>query len=344
MNVHFEEKYFCAANTGEGFLSYYGELISSADRVFIIKGGPGTGKSRFLREVAKSAEKHGKSVVYYYCSSDPLSLDAVLIDKKTLLLDGTAPHSVETAVPGARDSIIDLGAFWDSASLIGERKRIKYLADRKATCFKRAYMYLSAAKQASFALGTLTEPAVLYTKLKAAAKRVLKGVSDGEEYIENTVVQNSYGMRGNIRFDTLGRNAGMKYAVAEHLDTACLFLSEIIEVAKEKHLTVSVSRDPLIPERVDAVYIESADLLFYVGSEGDKIINMKRFLDEAELRAARQELKYAVNLKKSCIECALTSLSKASEYHFSLEKIYGEAMDFSAKEEFTDNFISEMFD
>jgi len=157
-------------------------------------------------------------------------------------------------------------------------------------------------------------------------------------------VQNSYGMRGNIRFDTLGRNAGMKYAVAEHLDTACLFLSEIIEVAKEKHLTVSVSRDPLIPERVDAVYIESADLLFYVGSEGDKIINMKRFLDEAELRAARQELKYAVNLKKSCIECALTSLSKASEYHFSLEKIYGEAMDFSAKEEFTDNFISEMFD
>ena len=71
---------------------------------------------------------------------------------------------------------------------------------------------------------------------------------------------------------------------------------------------------------------------------------MKRFLDDAELKNARQELKYAVNLKKSCIDGALSALSKASEYHFALEKIYGEAMDFLAKEEFTDNFISEMFD
>ena len=90
MNVDFEEKYFCAANTGEGFLSYYGELISAAERVFIIKGGPGTGKSRFLREVAKRAESKGERVVYYYCSSDPSSLDAVFIGGKTLLLDGTA--------------------------------------------------------------------------------------------------------------------------------------------------------------------------------------------------------------------------------------------------------------
>jgi len=344
MNANFEEKYFCAANTGDGFLSYYGELISSSERVFIIKGGPGTGKSRFLREVANRAENNGESVTYYYCSSDPSSLDAIFIGKKTLLLDGTAPHAVETAIPGARDDIIDLGAFWDSAVLIGERKRIKYLAGRKSSCFKRAYMYLAAAKQASLALGTLTEPAVLQSKLKAAAKRALKGVYDGEEYAEHTVVQNSYGMRGNVRFDTLGRSAGMKYAVTDHLDTAHLFLGAILDVAKEKRLTVTVSRDPLIPERADAVYIESADLLFTVGSEGDKTVNMKRFLDETELRAARQELKYAVNLKKSCIECALTSLSKASEYHFALEKIYGEAMDFSAKEEFTDNFISEMFD
>ncbi len=344
MNANFEEKYFCAANTGEGFLSYYGELISDAERVFIIKGGPGTGKSRFLREVAESAEKHGEPVIYYYCSSDPASLDAVLIGGKTLLLDGTSPHAVETAVPGARDDIIDLGMFWDSAYLIADKSRITYLSGKKSSCFRRAYLYLAAARKAALAVADLTSTAVLHSKLKAAAKRALRGISDGDGYEERTVVQNSYGMKGNLRFDTLSRRSGMKYYISDHLDTAYLFLDALLSAAREKGLSVTVSRDPLMPERADAVFVDSAEILFEIGGEGDKAINMKRFLDETELSSVRRELKYGLNLKKNCIDGAIAALERASEYHFALEKIYGEAMDFNAKEEFTDNFIEEMFD
>ena len=145
MSGVFEEKYFCAVNSGAGFVSYYNELIKKAERVFIIKGGPGTGKSSFMRKIAESAKRVEKRVVSFYCSSDPESLDAVIIGGKTLILDGTSPHAVETVIPGARDDIIDLGAFWDSASLVVNKKRIKYLSERKKRCFKRAYLYLSAA-------------------------------------------------------------------------------------------------------------------------------------------------------------------------------------------------------
>ena len=46
-------KMFPGGNTSQGFYSYYRYILpEDAKRIFIIKGGPGTGKSVFMREVA----------------------------------------------------------------------------------------------------------------------------------------------------------------------------------------------------------------------------------------------------------------------------------------------------
>ena len=42
-----EEKYFAAVNSYRGFESYYQDMFGAAERSYIIKGGPGTGKSYF---------------------------------------------------------------------------------------------------------------------------------------------------------------------------------------------------------------------------------------------------------------------------------------------------------
>ena len=47
-----EKKYFASANTEKGFVSYFDEIYGVLDRVYIIKGGPGTGKSHFIRNIA----------------------------------------------------------------------------------------------------------------------------------------------------------------------------------------------------------------------------------------------------------------------------------------------------
>ena len=51
--------FFASMNSGDGFISYFKEIFSSLDRLYIIKGGPGTGKSRFMREAAQQAEETG---------------------------------------------------------------------------------------------------------------------------------------------------------------------------------------------------------------------------------------------------------------------------------------------
>ena len=72
-----EERYFAASNSGSGFVSYFGEIFNPAcfEHVYIIKGGPGTGKSYFMRMIADEAEKKGKKVILNPAPAQPLSAE-----------------------------------------------------------------------------------------------------------------------------------------------------------------------------------------------------------------------------------------------------------------------------
>ena len=71
-------KYFLAANSCRGFVSEFESNCDQNFSTYIIKGGPGTGKSSFMKRVA---EKSNETAILCPCSSDPESLDAVIFEK-----------------------------------------------------------------------------------------------------------------------------------------------------------------------------------------------------------------------------------------------------------------------
>ena len=71
--------YFLGANSAQGFYSLYGGFPPRSGFLHIIKGGPGTGKSGFMRAIGSEAERRGMDVEYVLCSGDPDSLDGVYI-------------------------------------------------------------------------------------------------------------------------------------------------------------------------------------------------------------------------------------------------------------------------
>ena len=90
-------EYFLGANSPTGFYSLYDHLIppEQARAIFILKGGPGCGKSTLMRKIAAWAEETGLETEYILCSGDPDSLDAVVLPSKGVaIVDGTAPHVV----------------------------------------------------------------------------------------------------------------------------------------------------------------------------------------------------------------------------------------------------------
>ena len=88
-------QYFLGANSPTGFYSLYDQLLppEQARAIYILKGGPGCGKSTLMRRVAAQAGEAGLAVERILCSGDPGSLDAVVIPELGVaLVDGTAPH------------------------------------------------------------------------------------------------------------------------------------------------------------------------------------------------------------------------------------------------------------
>ena len=92
-------QYFLGANSAQGFVSLYHELIdeSKASAFYILKGGAGCGKSTLMKTVGEKMEELGFAVEYILCTGDPDSLDGIVIPEKAVaIMDGTAPHVMET--------------------------------------------------------------------------------------------------------------------------------------------------------------------------------------------------------------------------------------------------------
>lgn len=89
--------FFLGANSEEGFFSLYDQLLGGRlDDLMILKGGPGCGKSTFMRRVGAAMERAGERIVCINCSGDPDSLDgAIFLDRNAAIVDGTSPHVLE---------------------------------------------------------------------------------------------------------------------------------------------------------------------------------------------------------------------------------------------------------
>lgn len=141
-------KMFPGSNSAYGFYSFYDQIIEdSAARIFVIKGGPGVGKSTFMQNIARELIKRGRDAEYHCCSADSKSLDGIVFPELQIAcIDGTRPHVVDPKNPGAVDEIINLGEFWDEAEVIARRESILRSNREIARLYRRAYRYLAAAK------------------------------------------------------------------------------------------------------------------------------------------------------------------------------------------------------
>lgn len=89
-------RFFSGANSPAGFVSRYDSLYEPENgwHAYILKGGPGTGKSTLMKTAARTALENGVVPQLVYCPSDPDCLDAVVFPElKVCIADGTPPQA-----------------------------------------------------------------------------------------------------------------------------------------------------------------------------------------------------------------------------------------------------------
>lgn len=344
---------FAAANSGRGFRSFYREIFGEGgiERRYLIKGGPGTGKSSFMRQVAELSAKRGAEVEYYRCSSDPESLDGIVLDRRIAVFDATAPHAEDPDLCGARDEIVDLGVFWDADALFSKRAEIESLCAKKKEEYALAYKFLEAALAVSDASHAIAAPIVKLDKLRRAVRRTLSCMPDGDGYSLMAGLVGSIGMKGVRRLDYYERRARRLVAIEDFMGIGGLYLLEVAREGARKQRKLRISYDPIDTSLPDAILFED-DLTAFVLApteddseiikKADTVVRCRRFADMSELglrernerKRIRSDYRSAVRLREALCDSAAERMRRAGELHFELEKIYGEAMDFSALSRF----------
>ncbi len=349
-----EDAYFAASNSASGFHSDYPACFENAriGRLYAVKGGPGTGKSRFLREVAEYGAARGRHAEYIYCSSDPDSLDGVILTQEgqtgIALLDATAPHVYEPNRPGYREEIVNLGAFWDAEQLRARAGEIAALNRRKQEAYRRAYRYLAGYGEMTATRDELVEPFLRKDAIRKFAEKLIRDLPQGEGFNPQTALIRSVGMRGIVAFDTYAAMAEKRCVVEDCRGSAAILMETIYELAKEKQLAIRVSHDPLIPEKLDGIFLKDAKLAILVSGEGEikgehRRVSMRRFVETGAMHDVRGELNFAERMRRAMLEGAVEMLEEVRNIHFRVEDIYIKAMDFGAKETFTKAFCESLF-
>lgn len=334
---------FISMNSSEGFVSYFDEYINSLDRVYILKGGPGTGKSGLMKYFGQQAQALGYSPLYIHCSSDPDSLDGVIIEEiSTGVFDGTAPHVIEPKLPGVRDEIINLGQFWDSGMLCSKKDEILSLCDKKMISYKRAEEKLSlcgGVMQSSVSkLSKYFDTDAARKKAETLCKKFKEKASSKHVNFTSRAI----GMKGitNISFPS-----GYKTVYIESFYGAeFLVLREIEKELSERTVDLAVSYSPFLPQFADVLVVPDEKTVFTT-IECDckkKTIKASGFVRNIP-EETKKELSSAKGMSRVYLAEALDSFARMRDFHFSLEKIYSEAMDFSKKEDCQKELVRKVF-
>lgn len=349
-------KFFLGANSCEGFVSEFkSNYIPDGNwKAYIIKGGPGTGKSSFMKYIAVKAADKGLKPVLCPCSSDPNSLDAVILnEKKIIILDGTAPHTVEPSYPGACEILLNFGQFWKTELLRKNSEKIIETTFINKSYHKAAAGYISAAGQL---MSDSYKTALSCTDIKKV-RRYADGIC--RKYIPQNSGEGTEWVRfaegitpiGIVTYaGTLTDEIDRTFVIEDKYGAVGnIIMNKIREYALKNGYEIITLKNPFLPSCItDHIIIPSLSLSFV--TENDfvrpdkkvKRIHARRFTDTEKLHSFRERLKFNSKAAKALLLAGVEKLASAKTVHDRLEKYYIDAMDFKKLTEFAEKFSDEI--
>lgn len=343
--------YFASSNSMLGFQSYF-DLIYDTDklkRIYIIKGGPGTGKSSTIRAIGERFEK--EKCEFFLCSSDPSSLDGLIINDEFAIIDGTSPHATEAKYPGAVETLINNAVGMKSGIEI-RRNEIISLNNEKTKLYKGAYAYLKASGEIKKEYIKTISSNINLSKLDAAINRYFKqNLKHGNGYSEHIRLTEGITPQGIYNTHSFEATSDLKTIIVNGKGYEEIIYKRFIEKAKEYGIKTYISFDPLIPYSPNGLYFSelSTCIVNYnesahgnVDYDEYKVINCERFIDKEAMSNIRSKIRFAGKCSQSLIDEAIYYFSEASKIHKELEKIYFEYTDFGCVDENTYKIINEI--
>ena len=319
--------FFLGTTTPAGFKGYFEPLRREPGmQMYLIKSGPGCGKSTLMKRLAIKAEQKGEPIQRIHCASDPDSLDGVIfLDKRAAIVDATAPHVMEPDAPGAEEQVVSLYHTLDADALHAHADEVKRLFAQNTALRSRAARYIASA--GSLLLDSRTLP------------RLPEGASASEELRLLSAIT----PKGPVFYRGTVQALADRYVVF-HDDYGAVsrLLLELIRaeaLARGYHIiTCPCAMHP--DDKIDHLFIPALRLAFLTDNRwhpvqlpGVQAVRCTRFVDRENLAGYRARLRFNERAAAELLEQAADLMAQAKACHDELETYYRAAVDFGKVDE-----------
>ncbi len=333
------ERYFLSNNTAYGFYSNYEYELKDMDKVILIKGGPGTGKSSILKRIATLAKARGYEYELWYCSGDPRSLDGVMIKQlKTAIIDATAPHAIGADLPIIRDKIYDLANSLDYDKIIQYKDIIIKGINDKKQCYANAYRHLKCALCHLNNQLDIEDKRVNKSELRTYASVLAKDLRQKRNSINEGRRLFSKAICASGESEYFDHLKGKRTYIVEGLKRSKQIFFDIIKELGGADVYIL---NPLNPHIVDGIIVNDVAVVDdNCNCDLDNCDRIDLGVYEKDGESADREQK-DVEIQTAF---AKEWLNKAREYHLKLEEYFISAMDFKNNDSMLKDIISDVFD
>lgn len=331
-----ERRMFPGGNTSKGFFSYFDYIIDrkEANKIIILKGGPGTGKSSMMRKIGLYMQEKGYDVEYHHCASDRESIDSIMIPKlKIAILDGTAPHVTDPKYPGAVDMIINLGEYWYDKGLVKNREEIVKVIDRNSKYYKSAYKYFGAARLIQEDTLWKMEEALDFGGLNVLANDLINEILKSSPVVEKTgkerhLFGSAYTPTGWAEHtDTLLRDIEKAYYIKGEIGTGkTTLMKKVYQEAIQRGFDVEVFHTPLIPEKIETIIIKDLGIALSIMDAAKKrsfkVIDLDEYVNKEIYNNYKDSIMDNKKVYENLISIAIEKLAGAKKNHDLMEAQY----------------------
>lgn len=346
--------YFLGASSTGGFFSLFEKAYDPHDgwSACIIKGGPGTGKSSLMKRVADAAAAKGEKCERAFCSSDPASLDAVILpERKFMIMDGTAPHVVNANYPGICEYLLDLGECWDKEKLMPHRSRILELTDACSACHKQAQRCLGSAGAFRNAYLAKTDPLIDIDKVNRASDRIRENLprrgTGGYTHHRLLSAVTKDGVK--VFEDTIHNECEVCIPIDDRW-TRCssLLMKRLGKLLEKDGFGTVLCYCSQMPDAVEHIIVPEAGMACSAANrvhavDAGRTIHASRFMKRALSSEERKVLTENEKNERLMLNQASIHMRDAKSLHDELESYYISAMDFDKVEAIGKRLLRDIF-
>ena len=330
---------FAGLNGIDGYVPLLEYTLSTMKRVFILKGSPGSGKSTVMKRIAARAEAEGHPLTVIRCSSDPDSLDGVMLtDLGVAVADGTPPHPLDPKKYGIREITVSLEDTFDY-------DRLGFFGGRLNRLFEKKAMYVRAASSCIAAFGRLEEVRREYTDGALLGEKLYT-------FCHGFVKRNCRKGGGRVVItptDTFCRKGFVStgafcdvdafYVLRDRYGSAEAVLRQLYAHAGNEGVDMCVIPCPVDNREISGIFFPDTGVLIksdrFVPPENAKAVRAARFLGPGLTELRRRSLTAIEKLSEKLTDEAAQIMEHAFTVHGEIEKIYSQCIDFGITDSIT---------